>query len=140
MEDLDTRKLKMFVTTYQAGSMRRASEHLRLTPSALSHGIRGLEEQLGQALFVRKGPKLVATPAGTRFNEDALEVLKQLHAMAVRHGTDHPNEVSELRIGTTNTGCLHLFPAIVREFRESLPDLSLRLEIGDTDHLIQSMR
>lgn len=45
--------LQGFVSAARAGNLSRAAESLHLTVSALSHQIRGLEERLGQRLFVR---------------------------------------------------------------------------------------
>jgi LysR family glycine cleavage system transcriptional activator len=54
--------LQGFVTTARLGNLSRAAEQLHLTVSALSHQIRGLEERLGQRLFVRnaRGVELTA--------------------------------------------------------------------------------
>jgi LysR family transcriptional regulator, glycine cleavage system transcriptional activator len=45
--------LQGFVAAARFGNVSRAAESLHLTVSALSHQIRGLEERLGQRLFVR---------------------------------------------------------------------------------------
>lgn len=54
--------LQGFVSAARAGNLSRAAESLHLTVSALSHQIRGLEERLGQRLFVRgaRGVELTA--------------------------------------------------------------------------------
>lgn len=51
-----------FVTAARLGNLSRAAESMHLTVSALSHQIRGLEERLGQRLFVRsaRGVELTA--------------------------------------------------------------------------------
>ena len=53
---------------------------------------------------------------------------------------DGGQEHQQLRIGLTNTACSYILPGIVREFRESCPDVSLKLEIGDTDYLINLLK
>ncbi len=138
-DSVDTKKLRMFVATVQEGSMRRASKTLFVTPSALSHGIRSLEESLKTKLFTRNGPVLSPTQAGQKFFNEAQDILARLDEMVSRISSGDRNEHIQLHIGTTNTGCRHLFPGIVREFRESFPDVSLKLEIGDTDHLLNEM-
>lgn len=45
--------LQGFVAAARLGNLSRAAQSLNLTVSALSHQIRGLEERLGQRLFVR---------------------------------------------------------------------------------------
>ncbi|HEV8695325.1 MAG TPA: LysR substrate-binding domain-containing protein [Lysobacter sp.] len=54
--------LQGFVAAARFGNVSRAAESLHLTVSALSHQIRGLEERLGQRLFVRsaRGVELTA--------------------------------------------------------------------------------
>ena len=54
--------LQGFVSAARSGNLSRAAESLHLTVSALSHQIRGLEERLGQRLFVRvaRGVELTA--------------------------------------------------------------------------------
>ena len=140
MDDLvDTKKLRMFVATFQEGSMSRASKMLFVTPSALSHGIRSLEESLKTKLFTRNGPVLTPTQTGEHFFNEAQDILGRLDDAVARFSSGEKNDLIQLHIGTTNTGCRHLFPGIVREFRESFPDVSLKLEIGDTDHLLKEM-
>jgi LysR family glycine cleavage system transcriptional activator len=54
--------LQGFVNAARSGNLSRAAETVHLTVSALSHQIRGLEERLGQRLFVRsaRGVELTA--------------------------------------------------------------------------------
>ena len=107
-----------------------------MTPSALSHGIRLLEEGLDVSLFDRNGPVITPTRAGQDLYHEAIDILSRLDQMAVGLAADKDDLHRQLHIGTTNTGCSHLFPGIVREFRESFPNVGLKLEIGDTDFLI----
>src|SRR6266436_8259917 len=48
-------------------SFRRAARDLALSPSAISHQIRGLEEQFGVKLFVRGARSVRLTPDGERY-------------------------------------------------------------------------
>lgn len=136
-DSVDTKKLRMFVTTVKTGSMAAASKQLFVTPSALSHGIRALEESLNTKLFERHGPKLRPTSAGLQFFREALDILSRLDSVIALF-TDESNQAQkQVHVGMTNTACTHLFPSIVREFRESFPDVTLKLEIGDTDDLVR---
>ena len=119
--------------------MRRASGTLFVTPSALSHGIRSLEESLQTKLFIRNGQVLTPTQSGQQFFNEAEDILARLDDVVSRFSSGEKSENTQLYIGTTNTGCRHLFPGIVREFRESFPNVGLKLEIGDTDHLLKEM-
>jgi LysR family glycine cleavage system transcriptional activator len=57
----------------------RAAEELHLTHGAISHQVRGLEQELGLQLFVRHGRKVMATPEARRF---AATVARAFNEMA----------------------------------------------------------
>jgi LysR family transcriptional regulator, glycine cleavage system transcriptional activator len=61
--------LKTFHIAAQRGSFAAAAAELCLTPSAVSHQVRGLEEQLGVALFQRRPRSLSLTEQGARLLE-----------------------------------------------------------------------
>src|SRR6187200_3751002 len=48
-------------------SFRRAARDLSLSPSAISHQIRGLEQQFGVKLFIRGTRSVRLTPEGERY-------------------------------------------------------------------------
>jgi DNA-binding transcriptional LysR family regulator len=60
--------IKSFLTVYETQNMTKASERLFVTQQCLSRQIKGIEEELGAKLFVRKKAGMMPT-----------EVCKQLH-------------------------------------------------------------
>lgn len=56
--------LRAFEAATRTGSFRLAADDLGLTPSAVSHAIRGLERDLGTVLFEREGRSIRLTPEG----------------------------------------------------------------------------
>lgn len=130
----------MFVATVKEGSMRKAGATLFLTPSALSHGIKALEESLGTKLLERNSSKVAPTEVGKQFFNEAIDILARLETATNRFsGGGGQQQAQQLHIGLTNTGCSYILPGIVREFRESCPHVSLKLELGDTDYLINRL-
>ncbi len=69
--------LKTFQVAASHSSFKLAAEELFITPSAVSHQIRSLEEQLGIALFDRGAHSLTLTEAGRRY-------LQHMNAMFAR--------------------------------------------------------
>ncbi|MFT3897458.1 MAG: LysR substrate-binding domain-containing protein [Thermomonas sp.] len=61
--------LQGFVAAARSGNLSRTAESLHLTVSALSHQIRGLEERLGQRLFVRNARGVELTADGRQLYE-----------------------------------------------------------------------
>ena len=56
--------LRAFEAAARTGSFRAAASDLGLTPSAVSHAVRGLEDLLGAVLFLREGRSIRLTPDG----------------------------------------------------------------------------
>src|SRR5438270_1645530 len=56
--------LRAFEAIARHMSFARAADELHVTPAALSHQIRGLEEQLGLSLFTRRTRAIELTEAG----------------------------------------------------------------------------
>lgn len=59
--------MRLFEAAGRHSSFRLAAEELRLTPSAISHGIRSLERWLGTDLFLRGHRDLVLTATGATY-------------------------------------------------------------------------
>ncbi|KIC34174.1 LysR substrate-binding domain-containing protein [Leisingera sp. ANG-M7] len=70
--------LRAFEAAARTGSFRAAAEHLSVTPTAISHHIRGLEEQLSTKLFKRSGRDVVLTEDGQRLAETAVQAFGML--------------------------------------------------------------
>jgi len=64
MEWLNYHHLRYFWTVAKEGSLRKASEKLRVSQPAISVQVHRLEESLGERLFQRKGRQLVLTRTG----------------------------------------------------------------------------
>ena len=78
-----------FLAAARSGNLSRAAESMHLTVSALSHQIHGLEERLGQRLFVRNSRGVALTAEGTRLHDRVaphLDAIAQaLQPFAARH-------------------------------------------------------
>jgi LysR family glycine cleavage system transcriptional activator len=61
--------LQGFVSAARQGNLSRTAESLHLTVSALSHQIRGLEDRLGQRLFLRNARGVELTADGRQLYE-----------------------------------------------------------------------
>src|SRR5437773_4045947 len=64
MERSDLSTLAVFLAVAEERSFTRAAKRLGVSPSALSHAIRGLEEQIGVRLLARTTRSVAPTEAG----------------------------------------------------------------------------
>jgi len=61
--------LRAYEAAARHESFSRAAEEIHVTPGAVSHQIRGLEQEMGIELFSRNGKRIAITPAGVHFAE-----------------------------------------------------------------------
>ena len=78
---IDAKHLKLVRAIEEFGSLNKASKELNLTPSALSHQLKKLEEYLGIEIFNRIGNKLFFTEAGIELKERAFVILEQFEGL-----------------------------------------------------------
>lgn len=76
--------LSAFEAAARLGSFALAADELCITPSALSHRIRLLEELVGERLFLREGRGLVLSDFGRRYLEIVRQALRTLTELPVR--------------------------------------------------------
>jgi DNA-binding transcriptional LysR family regulator len=72
---MELRQLRMFVAVAEEGGFSRAADRLHLVQSAVSAGIRGLERELGTALFDRDTRHVELSDAGHALLPEARRVL-----------------------------------------------------------------
>src|SRR5690606_29432879 len=78
MSRLPLNTLPAFRAVAELQNLRSAAQRLHLTHSAISQQIRGLEDQLGFALFDRVGRRLVLNGAGEALLRSVQCALEQL--------------------------------------------------------------
>lgn len=59
--------IRTFEAAARCLNFNRAAKELHVTPSAVSHQIRLLEDFLGKRLFLRQGRQVVLTPEGRNY-------------------------------------------------------------------------
>lgn len=133
---MDTRLLKMFGAVAERGSLVEASRQLHLTPSAVSHGLKSLETQVGCRLFDRVGKRVILNEAGEHLLAQVRQPLAALDAAAA--SLKHLGQWGQtrLRIGAAASACQHIVPAVVRELKKNFQNLNLQVESGDMPHMV----
>jgi len=133
---MDTRLLRMFCVVAEFGSLVAASSVLHLTPSALSHGLKSLEAQLGCRLFERAGKKLLLNQAGEQLLAQIQAPLAALDAAEESLKRLSKWGQTRLRIGAAASACQHIVPGIIRELKKACPTVQLQVESGDMAEMI----
>jgi LysR family glycine cleavage system transcriptional activator len=117
-------------------SFTRAAAELNVTPTAISHLIRRLEQQLGTKLFIRRNRALALTREGQDylpFVHSAFEDLRQATARLRR-----PSRDSLLTVSTTASLATKWLVSRVAAFQDAHPGIEIR--ITTSPHLVDFRR
>jgi LysR family transcriptional regulator, low CO2-responsive transcriptional regulator len=137
---IDSRQLLAFATLARLGSFTGAAKELFLTQSAVSHAIKALETELGVRLFDRLGKKAHLTQAGEQLLQHADRILVEMDQ--ARQGLEQLQNWGHgrLRVGASSTACQYLLPNVLREFRQSFPTCTVKIQPGDGPALVEALR
>lgn len=121
-----------FVHVVREGSFSKAAGTLGVTPSALSHAVRGLESRLGVKLLTRTTRSISVTEAGERLYVNAAPRFEEIDAelAAVEELRDRP--VGTIRITSAEHAANSvLWPKLSGVLRE-YPDISVEITVDYT--------
>lgn len=121
-------QLRAFCHAVKAGSISKAAEKLELAQPTVSLQIQALEQELGEILLERRGPRIAPTPAGLALYELATPLVQGMdtlpQALADKFGR---LDSGEINIASGESTLLHLLPPYVRQFAEAYPGIHIRL-------------
>ena len=75
---MNSRQLEYFLAVAHELNFTKAAESMYVSQTAVTQQIKALEEQLGVSLFERTKKKVVLTPAGNVFLQEATLLLKRI--------------------------------------------------------------
>lgn len=130
MMHLEFRHLRTIRAIHEAGGVGRAAGLLNITQSALSHQLKGLEDQCGVELFVRKTKPLRLSAAGHRLLKLAEDILPRIDAIEEEFRALRQGRVGRLHIAIECHACFEwLFP-VLESFRKAWPDVDVDIRPG----------
>ena len=128
---MEIRVLRYFLAVAREGNITAAANYLHLTQPTLSRQIKDLEEELGVQLLVRKSHNVSLTPDGMRLRKRAEEIVSMVDKTTAEF-TSAENTVSgDIYIGGGETRAMHEIAEIIKEVRESYPDIHFHLYSGN---------
>lgn len=133
---MDLRQLRYFVAVAEEGNFTRAAGRCQIAQPSLSQQIINLEQELGQALFLRHSRSVELTEAGRGAFEQAREVLTKAEDLR-----ESFTRRSELHEGTVTLGVIptigpYLLPATLSAFTRDFPGISIQIREARTSELI----
>jgi LysR family glycine cleavage system transcriptional activator len=122
--------LKTFQVAARLKSFKAAAEELHLTPSAVSHQIKALEEQLGVALFERGMRTLALTDAGAHYLEHISDIFARLESVTEQLKMRYGRSILRLNVPPFFARAL-LLPRLA-SFTQAREDTDIRIETSSS--------
>jgi LysR family glycine cleavage system transcriptional activator len=123
------RNLRVFCIAARHCSFKIAADELFLTPSAVSHQMKELEETLGVRLFERKTRALELTTAGHTLHDEVAPLLDALDRSLTQFTRRHRRK--SLRIMLPPFFASELFVPRLATFCTAHPDVDIQIDTGD---------
>lgn len=127
---IEFRHLRTVRAIHEAGGLAKAADQLNITQSALSHQIKGLEDQAGVELFIRRAKPMKLTAAGMKLLRLAERILPEIEALQADFEGLRMGKTGRLHIAIECHACFEwLFP-VLEGFRKNWPDVDVDIRPG----------
>lgn len=125
---MDIHQLEVFISAAQYLNFTEASRHLDMVPSAVSHSVAMLENELSVKLFHRNKNRLTLTREGSAFLADAYKMTMIANNAIARAKRSILGGEGELRIG-------FVFPEFIEIFLPEMTNFYKKHEQVDTYYM-----
>ena len=140
MMHIEFRHLRTIKAIHDTGGLARAADLLNITQSALSHQIKGIEEQAGVELFVRRSKPLRLSAAGLRMLAAAEQILPILNDLEVEFQGLQDGRTGRLHIALECHACFEWLLPVLEQFRKIWPDVDVDIKSSLAFDAMSAMR
>ena len=124
---LELRDFRLMWAVADTRGLTPAAKRLRLTPSALSHQLKRLEEWAGVPLFTREKRAMRPTQAGEALLEASAKILGVVGETEAKMKRLRAGGSGVIRMCTQCYTGYHWLPGVIASFRQRFPEVEVRL-------------
>ncbi|MBV4484531.1 LysR family transcriptional regulator [Pseudomonas sp. SWRI153] len=129
MSNAKVNDLQAFLAVAQDQSFTKAAARLGVTPSALSHTVRALEQRLGIRLLARTTRNVSPTEAGERLIHSIAPLFEQITAELEALGELRDKPSGTIRISCTDDQIELCIRPMLTSFLKDYPDITLEFYV-----------
>lgn len=122
---------QVFQTVVGQGSFQKAAEILNLTPSAVSHAIASMEQELGFSLFTRNKAGVALTNYGEHLLPYVNAVLNSDESLQQAIAGLNGLKMGNVKVGCFSSVCTNWMTDIIHSFHQRYPDINIELYQGN---------
>lgn len=123
--------MQAFLAVAREQSFTRAAARMGVTPSALSHAIKGLEERLGLRLLSRTTRSVAPTEAGQRLADAVGPHFEQIEAEIAALSALRDRPAGTIRVSCGDSVVAAVFRPMLKTFLRAYPDITVELAINN---------
>ncbi len=131
---------QVFMAVVEQESFQKAAQALKLTPSAISHAVSAMEEELGFMLFVRSRHGVYLTNYGKELFPYIKNVLNSDEYLQQAVAQFNGMQKGLVRLGTFNSACVEWLPSLLKDFERKYPKVRLDIYQGTYDDVYHWLR
>jgi LysR family glycine cleavage system transcriptional activator len=120
--------LRAFEAAARHLSFASAAQELGVTPAAVSHQIRGLEDRIGRQLFVRRNRAVLLSPSGAKLSGPLTELFAQMTGLVAELSV---RGIASLEITAMPSFATKWLAPRLARFSVAHPDCRVRLVASD---------
>jgi len=136
---MDVHQLELFLAVMDSPSMTHAAEKIHLSAGAVSLQLHNLADELHTELFVRRGKRLIPTPAAQRLAERAKEVVKLMSHIRQEFENDLSKDMRPFEFATGVTTLIYQLGRPLRQLRKNYPNAEIRVTVGVTEEMVAGL-
>lgn len=124
---------QVFQTVASIGSFYKAADLLGLTPSAISHAISSMEQELGFSVLTRRKSGITLTNYGEHLLPYVNAVLNSDESLQQAIAELNGLKRGKVRLGVFSSVCTSWLPDILHSFGEQYPEITIEVFQGTYD-------
>jgi DNA-binding transcriptional LysR family regulator len=136
---IDLNLFRVFDAMMLHRSVRKASQILSVTPSAVSHALSRLRQSIGDELFIPTESGMQPTQRALQLASGVREGLEKLERALTRKDAVPAEALRTFRIGATDYPCMVVLPSLVKRLAKSAPKVDLRVFPSNHIDLVQQL-
>ena len=131
--------LHTFLVIVEEKSLSRAAHRLNVTPSAVSHALKRLEDQTGSSLVERNHQRFTLTGQGALLHEATLDIYKRINVLDGSFKSGIHSLSGTLNLLILSTLVSETFDGFLADFRKRFPLLAVHIETMPSSRILKKI-
>ena len=137
--DWSAKQLRTVVAVAERSNISHAAVQLDLTQPTVSRILSQVEQELGTALFIRDSSGVTPTESGTRFAEQANELLRQMTELTDEMRSQDGELVGKICVAMPDTTGHTLFIPLIDYMAAEHPEVQLRVMASHPNSIVSAL-